>query len=80
MKISNKNQTLPRFGNNGSDLEMSSILYSICTELFIEKINFKNLMYEDPVSRLREFVPFSQEIYESHDPYFEMPSFFKSTF
>ena len=59
---------------------MASLLYSICTELFVENVNFRNLTRDDPMNRLREFVPFSREVYESHDPMNELPSFFNSTF
>ena len=66
--------------DEGLDLESAALLYSICTELFVEKVNFRGLVVQDPSSGLRDFGPFSPRIYDSFDQLNELPNFMKWTF
>ena len=44
------------------DFDIEDILYSICSEFFIERVNFKNIMFKNHLSELEKFRSFAPNL------------------
>ena len=54
-------------------IDEAEILYSVCTEFFIERMNFRYLMTSKTQFKPEKFENFNQEMYFTHDREFMVP-------
>jgi hypothetical protein len=63
MKLNKKQGSL----SSKQDLNEAEVLYSICTEFFVERINFKKIMFTKHLREMDQYGSFAPNVYFTNE-------------